>query len=166
MPINLIKEYNQLLDLIYPSHAQNIQSLRGVFNKDIASNIPLSFRGKEIHPTTSHDGEDAMDRLFKHLTTVITDEKTRKREFESERSIRLHWVKYHLDESKAERFLVFSIEHERRTYLLDKDEKYVIILEPKRNLDSLYLLTAYKLEASNYRNILTKYDKRGIEGCL
>lgn len=43
--------------------------------------------------------------------------------------------------------LVFSVKEPEgiRTYIYDKDEKYVIILEPLRNGTQYYLLTTYYL---------------------
>lgn len=162
MPLNLTKVYNSLLDMLYPNFQANLASFRSVFNKDIANSAELKFRTKLVRPTTSHNGEDAMDRLFRHLTTVETDKKTKKREFESARSVRLHWIRHHLDEKKKDNVIVFSIENENRTYIVDKDERYVVILEPLRKLDEFYLITAYPLEASSYKNIMKRYEKRGV----
>lgn len=74
--------------------------------------------------------------------------------------------------------LIFSTQRgcERRTYVYDKAEKYVIVLEPKERtkLDELggehlykyyYLLTAFKLEGKDIkRNKIEKlYEKRHTE---
>lgn len=164
MATNLLKKYNEPLDLLGSNMHSNLCSLKGVFNRDITNNNFFAFRTIQIQPTTA-DGEDKMERLFRHLTTVIVDEKTSKREFEIERSIRLHWIKYHIEEKKKN-ILVFSVPFEKRTYILDKEEKYVIILEPLRNVQAFYLLTAYKLFSSNYKKILNKYEKSGKDGLL
>lgn len=67
--------------------------MKGIFNRDIKNNTSFCFRSKQINP---HSVEtDSMELLFNHLTTEIIDKKTRKRNFESERSKRLHWIKYH-----------------------------------------------------------------------
>ncbi len=158
MPTNLTKVYNQLLDLLYPSMGRNLQSIRSVFNRDFCNDIILC-RGVKIEPTPA-DGEDKLDRLFKHLTTVTTDEKTKKREFESERSVRIHWIKYHLEEKAPDKILVFKIIDENRVYILDKEERYVVILEPLRNVASYYLLSAYRLLPANFKKIMKKYEKR------
>ncbi len=113
MPTNLTKVYNQLLELLYLSTAQNLQSLRRVFDRDFC-NGTVYCRDFSIRPTPA-EGEDTMDRLFRHLTTVITDEATRKREFESERSIRLHWIRFHLEEKAPDKLLVFKVEEENVT---------------------------------------------------
>jgi|SRR6218665_905024 len=165
MPTNLLKIYNQLLELYALSERDNHTSLRRVFDRDIANNASFKFRGIQIFPTTA-DGEDKMDRLFRHLVTVITDEKTRKREFESDRSVRLHWIKPHVDEKANGKTIVFSVEHENRTYILDKDERYVIILEPLRDKSAFFLLTAYHLLPANYKLLMNKFEKRGKPGLL
>jgi hypothetical protein len=165
MPTNLLKIYNELLELFHTNQKDNLASLRRVFDRDIANNPNFQFRGLQIHPTTA-EGEDKMDRLFRHLTTVITDPATRKREFESERSVRLHWIKYHVNEQKPGNIIVFSVENENRSYILDKQERYVIILEPLRNKAGFYLLTAYKLLPANFKIIMNKYEKRGKDGLL
>ena len=165
MPLNLLKEYNQLLDLLAYSLAQRLQSLKGIFNRDIKDNPNFAFRNKKLNPTTA-DGEDSMERLFKHLTTVITDKTTNKREFDLDRSVRLHWIRYHVEEKKKENMLVFSAQEKEgvRTYIYDKDEQYVIVLEPLRKKDEYYLLTAYHLTGKDKaRNKIEKKYERRIE---
>ena len=163
MPTNLTKQYNQLLDLMYSTERQNLQSIRAIFNRDIPNHPHFAFQNKPVLPTTA-EGEDTMDRLFRHLTTVVTDEATRKREFESERSIRIHWIRYHVDGLGTVKPFIFHGPTEDKIYLLDKSEKYVIVLQLLRNKAPYYLLTAFKLEPSNYRGLLTKFEKRGKEG--
>ena len=64
-----------------------------------------------------------VDILFKHLTTVVVDEKTKKRDFDIHRSQRLHWVKYHIEEKKKKNVLIFSAKDKngKRTYIYDED---------------------------------------------
>ncbi len=151
MPTNLTKVYNQLLELLYQSTAQNLQSLRRVFDRDFCNGV-IHSRNIPGQPTPS-EGEDTMDRLFRHLTTVVTNEATRQREFESERSIRLHWIRHHLEEKSPDKLLVFLVEDENRIYLLDKAERYVVVLEPLRKVNAYYLLTAYRLLPANLRKL-------------
>lgn len=159
MPTNLLKTYNQLLELLYHSTNRNLLSLRAVFNRDFVNGQNVIFNNYPVRPTPT-DGIDAMDRLFDHLTTVITNEVTRKRTFETERSIRLHWIKHHL-ENRSNHLLVFKLIEENRIYILDDVERYVVILEPLRNVEEYYILTAYRLEPSNYRKLRKKYESRG-----
>lgn len=163
MPHNLLKRYNQLLEITAYSHAQRQQSLKSIFNRDIANNPDFSFKTKKINPTPA-DGEDTMERLFNHLTTVITDKSIRKREFDIHRSVRLHWLRHHIEENKKDNMLVFSVEEPEgiRTYIYDEFEHYVIILEPMRNKDEYYLLTAYYLEGKDKARdkIKKKYKRR------
>ena len=166
MPLNLLKKYNQLLELDLLNAIQRKESLWRIFNRDIILNDNFKFQNKQINPIPK-DGIIDIERLYFHLTTVITDKITKKREFEIERSRRLHWVKYHIDHNKTENMLIFSvIEPEgKRTYVYDTDEKYVIVLEPLRNKNEYYLLTAYYLtNKDNKRDkILKKYKRRTIE---
>ncbi len=67
MALNLLKIYNQLLEL-FGTEAQNISSLKGVFNRDFM-NQEVVFNDKKVYPTPRHDGEIPMDTLFRHLTT-------------------------------------------------------------------------------------------------
>jgi len=107
-----------------------------------------------------------MQTLFTHLTTVMTDKSTRHREFDRYRSQRLHWLKFHIDESKPNNILHFSVKEPDgiRTYIYDKDEKYVIILQPLRKVNEYYLLTAYHLLGKDAKRnkILKKYNKRRL----
>lgn len=149
MPFNLLKKYPELLELGHLSNSQRLNSLRGVFARDIENNLGFNFRKKSIRPTKK-EGELPMDTLFKHLTSrKDKDEKgkmLRSRSFEMDRSRRLHWIKYHINENKREKISVFSYEDRRqgktviRTYIYDKQEEYVIILEPQRSKRDYYLL--------------------------
>jgi hypothetical protein len=160
MPSNLLKTYNELLDLLYPSQNQNIKSIRKVFDRDFVELLQLKLRGIIVLPTTA-EGEDTMERLFRHLTTCITNEATKKREFESERSVRIHWIRFHLEEKAPQKILIFKVEDENRIYVLDKAERYIVILEPLRNKNAYFLLTAYHLLPANFKAIMKKYEKRG-----
>ena len=133
MPTNLLKTYNQLLELNCLTEHQRILSLKGVFNRDFVNNSDFSFRKKKLNPTPA-EGEDTMERFFRHLTTVITDKATRQREYDPSRSVRLHWVRYHLEERKND------------------------------NMDEYYLLTAYYMEGKDKaRNKMAKKWKRRIK---
>lgn len=159
MPLNLLKKYSDLLDIGGLSPHQCKLSLKGVFDRDITNNPSFKFRTKQIIPTPK-DGEISMETLYRHLTTVVVDEKTKKREFDIHRSQRLHWLKYHIDEKKKEGMLVFSINEPRgkRTYIYDKDEKYVIVLEPLRKKEEYYLLSAYYVRGKDAKR--RKFEKK------
>jgi hypothetical protein len=107
MATNLLRKYPEHLEISHLSPPARNKSLRGVFDRDIQNNTFFKFRKKVNRPTTK-DGEIPMDTLFHHLTTVVTDEKTKKREFDLDRSVRLHWIKYHIEEKKKDKMLFFS----------------------------------------------------------
>ncbi|TXD48673.1 hypothetical protein [Polaribacter sp. IC073] len=159
MPFNQLKKYNDLLDITGMSPHNRNTSLRGVFDRDITNNANFKFRAKQITPTPL-DGLITMDTLFRHLTTVTIDEKTKAREYDVHRSQRLHWVKYHIDEKKNDNVLVYSIKEPKgnRTYIYDKNEKYVIVLEPLRNKDEYYLLSAYYVRGKDEKR--SKFEKK------
>lgn len=160
MPTNLLKIYPQLLEIDHLNEEQKIASLKSVFKRDIEDNPELNFKTKKINPIKGED--DAMQLLFKHLTTKIIDKKNKQRDFEPQRSKRLHWIRHHLEENKKERVLIFSVEDTEgtRTYIFDEEQNYVIILEPYRNRQEYYLLTAYYLEGRNSEKIRRKYGRR------
>jgi hypothetical protein len=163
MPLNLLKKYNQLLEFSAFNEFQRNSSLKGVFNRDIVNNNNFTFKTKQINPTPA-DGQNSIERLFAHLTTTITDKSTNKREFDLTRSVRLHWIRFHIEEQKKENMFVFSVDEPNgtRTYIYDKDEYYVIILEPMRNRNEYYLLTAYYLENKDKARdkIMKKYKRK------
>lgn len=169
MPTNLLKIYNQHLDIIALNPAQRNTSLRGIFNRDIVNNENFAFRAKPIKPTTK-EGYIPMDTLFAHLTTHVEDEKTKHRAFEMERSKRLHWVRHHIEEKKQTDILVFSVAEPKgdRTYIYDIAEQYVIVLEPKRNVNEYYLLTAYYVRGKDAvkDKFTKKYEKRRLPNVL
>ena len=168
MPFNLIKKYNQLLELSSFNPTQRKISLSGIFDRDITNNNSFKFQNKQIKPTPK-DGEIKMSTLFNHLTTKIVDKKTKQREYDNHRSIRLHWIKHHLDEYKRENVLIYSVKEPNgnRTYIYDKDENYVIILEPLRRLNEYYLLSAYNVRGKDsQRNKFIKKFKRKLNEVL
>lgn len=163
MPLNLLKKYNEFLDLVALSVSKRVSSLKGIFKRDFIDNTPIIFKGKPVSPTPI-DGEIKMDTLFAHLTTVIVDKATRHREYENDRSLRLHWVRFHIDCKKTDDVLHFSVQEPEgiRTYIYDIVEKYVVILEPLRSRNAYYLLTAYHLTGKDAaRNkMMKKYKKK------
>ncbi len=163
MPLNLLKKYNQLLDFGAYIESQRKASLQAIFDRDFAHNPSLAFKNKAIQPTPKQ-GEIPLATLFSHLTTVVTNKATRQRTFDINRSRRLHWVRFHIEENKSEDVLQFSVREPEgiRTYIYDKPEKYVIILEPLRKVDEYYLITAYHLTGKDAKRnkILKKYKRR------
>lgn len=156
MPLNLTKVYPQLLEIGHYNEPQRNKSLLGVFKRDIEDNLQLKFKEKIIRPVKGEEPD--MVLLFRHLTTEAIEVNEngniyQKRIFEMSRSIRLHWIKYHLEERKKEQIEVFSvIERDQkkrqdvtRTYIYDVAEKYVIVLDPQRSEKDYYLVTAYHL---------------------
>lgn len=163
MPLNLLKKYNSLLDIGALSVYHRKQSLLLVFDRDITNNPNFKFMNKQITPTPA-DGVIKMETLYTHLTTVMVDKVMRKREFDVHRSCRLHWVRHHIDQNKSDNMLLFSVNEPEgnRTYLYDRDEKYVIILEPLRYINAYYLITAYHLTGKDAKRdkIVKKYKRR------
>jgi len=160
VPLNLLKKYPELLEISHMTETDRSASLRRVFNRDIQDNNNFSFRNKIINPVKGED--DAMDILFTHLITKIIDQQSRKREFDSDRSVRLNWIKHHVEENSPSLCKVFSVYEKNgiRTYIFDENKKYVIILEPYRDNLEYYLITAYYLKGRNYRKINNKYNRR------
>lgn len=162
MITNLLKKYPDLLDLVGVTEASNRPALYPVFKRDFIDNpATIIFIDKPVFPTP-RDGEHPMETLYRHLTTVVTDKATRKREFESARSSRLHWVLFHLNRSAPGHIDIFSVEDAegKRTYIYDTREKYVVILEPLRSGTAYYLLTGYYLRGADGRKIENKRRRR------
>lgn len=163
MPLNLIKNYNELLEIGPLTRAQRHISLYGVFTRDFIQNTPLTFLNKVITPTPQ-DGVATMDTLYHHLTTQKEVSDKPARIFDFKRSERLHWVRFHLNFQKREGILHFSVKEKEglRTYIYDVDEQYVVVLEPLRDYNEYYLLSAYKLEGKDRKRdkILRKYRRR------
>lgn len=174
MPLNLLKTYPQLLELGHLNEQQRTESLQRIFKRDIEENLGLNFRTKTIRPIKGE--EPAMVLLFRHLTTEkieAEDENGKKyprRIFEMDRSQRLHWVKYHLEERKKENIEVFSVEERDqkkrkdiiRTYIYDKEQKYIIVLDPQRTQQDYYLLTAYYLNKDYGERKIKKLMKKKL----
>lgn len=171
MPFNLIKTYPNLLEITHLSGHQRKTSLMGVFNRDIGDNELFVYNEKRIRPFKKQDGSADLETLFHHLTTQKDESpegrKNNRRIYEKDRCERLHWVLNHIEERNSEVLSVFSFEDRVngkdiiRTYILDKVEDYVIILEPYRNGQDYYLLTAYHLnKAYGKKQIMKKFKKK------
>ena len=119
MPFNFKKKYNDLLDITGMNERQRTVSLRGVFDRDITNHPNFAFRTQKINPTPA-DGVDSMDRLFTHLTTKIINSE-RKREYDQARSVRLHWLRFHIEEHKTDNMFVFSVQEPEGTKIFYPD---------------------------------------------
>ena len=69
MPINLLKKYPELLELTGNLRGM-LESLRGIYNRDIENNPDFKFRGIIIHPLKS-EGQDDMDRTFRRPKSML-----------------------------------------------------------------------------------------------
>lgn len=171
MPLNLLKVYPQLLEVEQLNEHQRRSSLMGIFRSHIEENSFFRFKTKVIRPIKNDEGISAMELLFRHLTTCddldLKGNKLGTRSFEMARSQRLHWIKYHIEETKKQNVEVFSYEDRVsgktiiRTYILDLDQDYVIILEPQRSGLDYFLLTAYHLnQPGGKKQIMNKFKKK------
>ena len=145
-----------------------------VFKRDIEENPDFKFRGTQIYPIKT-DGEADMGREFMHLTTERVEEQDgngniiKKNVFEPERSKRIHWINHHIHEKTPANIVVFSVterDQEKRqdvtkTYIYDKVEKYIIVLECQRG-KGYYLLTAYHLDRSYSEKQIQKKMKHAL----
>lgn len=156
---NKLKKYNGLLELDGLNVGDRNKSLSGIFQRDFIDSTPC-FRTKTVRPTPK-EGKDTMDVLLHHLTTCTTNRDKSSREYDRDRAIRVHWVRHHICENSPDKLDVFSIREKTgvRTYLWDKNERYVVILEPKDN-DTYYLLTAYYVSRANWYKIENKSRRR------
>lgn len=179
MPHNLLKKYPELLELIGNLYDMK-RSLRGVYDKDIQNNSDFKFRGIQIHPLVSEDGQLDMDRTFTHLTTrefEQFDEKGNslppRREFDIHRSRRLHWINHHVHELTPANIEVFTIierDQKKRvdvkhTYIYDKVGKYVIVFDRRAEKD-FYLLSAYYLNEPYAEKMMKKKLKKKLPNVL
>ncbi|SBW07341.1 hypothetical protein [uncultured Dysgonomonas sp.] len=173
MPLNLLKVYPQLLEILHLKENEKRNSLLGIYKRDIEDNSDFKFRGKLIYPIKAN-GEIDMGRQFMHLTCKEVYGKgddgkplPQKRVFDRDRSERLHWINYHIHEKMPENIDVFTITERdqkkrvdvTKTYIYDKKAKYIIVLEHQRS-DAYYLLTAYYLnEKYAEKQLLNKMKK-------
>ena len=176
MPLNLIKCYPHLLELIHMNEYDRRNSLKGIFDRDITNHPNLCCINKKIRPTKV-DGVTDLDRVLRHLTTHHVDRvdesgKTYKaREFERHRSERLHWLLGHLEFTIQDEVDVFSTEERDnrkrktvvRTYLFNETQRYVIVLEPQKSGRDYYLITAYHLNKSYGLKAIKKRRKKKLD---
>lgn len=170
--LNILKKYPELLDIKGLSERERQDDLLRIFKRDIEDNPNFAFRSWKIYPIKA-EGEADMGRLFKHLTCkeVMVEEDGNtypKRIFEMDRSQRLHWINHHVSERTPQNVDVFTIEERdkkkrkvKKTYIYDKQEEYVIVLEQQRS-NAFYLLTAYHLNEEYGKKSLSKKMKKRI----
>lgn len=106
MPLNLIKTYNSLLELDAFDEEERNASLMGIFKRDFVDSGNY-FRQKKVLPTLSQ-GKNTLSIFFNHLITM-EDRLHRERIYDRNRAVRLHWIKYHLEERQPEHLQVFSV---------------------------------------------------------
>ena len=138
------------------------EAIYPIFKRDIVDHPNFCFETKPIYPTTK-EGELPMETLFTHLTTRVDNSATKARSFDFKRSVRIHWIKHHIEKQLPEKLLVFSTDDGKsgiRTYLYDRDESYVVVLEPLRNRTAYYLLSAYYLDGRDPKKMNAKYKRR------
>lgn len=171
MPLNLTKRYPHLLELVGMNEKERTRSLHLIFDRDITDNDRFSFRSKRIYPIKT-DGHIDMDREFLHLTTneELDEDGVPHRIYDRFRSERLHWIRAHIEEKTGDNIIIFSIEErnqkkrvdETRVYIYNKDQKYVVVLEPQRKGQAYFLLTAYYLNKEHGEKQIKKKIKRGV----
>ena len=161
MPLNLLKTYNSLLELDSFNESERYTSLSRIFYRDFIETTN-SFRDKAVKPTPQ-EGKTTIEVLFHHLTTR-SEGKYHHRVYDRDRSIRIHWIKFHLQEKKSESIELFSVKDKQaiRTYIYDEKESYIVVLEPK-NPHFYYLITAFYIKGRN-RYKIEKKRNRKLEG--
>lgn len=153
-----MKKYNSLLELDAFDEEKRNDSLFGIFKRDFVESGNY-FREKKVLPSLA-ESKEAMANLFEHLIT-IKNKPFQERVYDRYRAIRIHWIKYHLEEKLPGTLHVFSVKDKAaiRTYLYNEQESYVVILEP-RGKDRYYLLTAYYLLGRNKYKIEKKMKRK------
>lgn len=159
---NKLKKYDELLELDHLNTKERKDSLQRIFQRDFLD-INIHFKRKLVRPTPK-EGKATMDTLFHHLTTCSINNKENTREYDRDRSLRIHWIKHHIHENTPGILDIFSVKEKKtiRTYIYDKTKRYVIILEPK-NSTTYYLITAYYISRANYFKIESKSKRRLAE---
>ena len=76
------------------------------------------------------------------------------------RSVRLHWVRGHIEATVPAELVLFTDNDNRpsRTYILNRAERYTVVLEPRSN-GTYYLLTAYHLDDRNFLKLQRKAER-------
>lgn len=175
MPFNQYKKYPELLEIMQFDERIRKISLRNIFDRDITNNINFKFNEKVIRPTKK-DGAIDLGNVFNHLITedhYYKNEKgkeIKKRVFEKDRSERLHWLKIHTDQKTSSILVTFSVEERDkkkrkdviRTYILNEEKEYVIVLEPQNSNKDYYLLSAYHLNKDYGLKQLKKKIKKKL----
>lgn len=177
MPLNYIKKYPELLEILYLSERDRKTSLYGIFRRDIEDNDSFAFRGKRIYPI-KENGRVNMEVVFNHLTTAREEDEhgnaTEARVFEPHRSRRLHWIRHHIEERTTSVLEIFSCEERDRanrrttihTYIFDKVNKYIVVLLPQRSPYGYYLLTAYYLNKPGGEKKINKLKSRQLPNII
>ena len=175
MPTNLLKKYPELLEILHLPADKRKESLLKIFKRDIEDNEDFKFRGVQIYPIKT-DGEIDMAREFMHLTTEEVEDidengvqQAKKRVFDMHRSQRLHWINHHIHEMIPQNIDIFSVierdtnkrQDITKTYIYDKQEKYLIVRECQRK-GGYFLLTAYYLNRPYAEKQLKKKMKKRL----
>lgn len=172
---NQVKIYAELLDFIGMSNSEVQTSLRRVFNRDIQDNNNFSFEGKVIRPLKV-EGQASMDTVYGHLTThrIEVEEdgvKFKRSIYDQHRSVRLHWLRFHIDRGAHQEVEIFSVRERDpdlrkdmiNTYVYNASQRYVIVLQLQDSELDYYLLTAYYLNEKWGPKSIEKKIKQKLE---
>jgi hypothetical protein len=179
MPTNLIKKYPDLLEILHLSESLRNKSLQAIFNRDICYNDNFKFRAKQLRPFLL-DGEAPMGTLFNHLTreeveeVAENDKKFKKRIFEKDRSMRLHWIRFHIEEHQKKDIEIFSVierdmserKDVKMTYIYNLEQKYVIVLMVRPGGLEYFFKSAYYLNRDYGEKAMQKKLKKKLAEIL
>lgn len=126
--------------------------LYSIFLKDLF-NMKIFYKEKPVS-LKKHPMYNDKEESFYHLTCKNYEWDISKRDPDFRRSERLHWIKQSIETNhsltyKKDCFLVYKKEtnNKVRTHLLNKEDRYIIILEERK--DYYLLITAFYIEYDN-----------------
>lgn len=98
---------------------------------------------------------------FNHIVTGLNDNTRTPGKYKRNRAIRVHWIKYIIENVNNEKILYFQ--KGAKHYFWAKEDSYVVILKETKN-GQFYLITAFYVDDPTYKhryeNDYRKYQKQ------
>ena len=151
--------FSSVINLEDKNNDEIIELLYEIFKNDFIDN--RTYLAEEIYiDPISNDIEPSVnkEKIFWHIITRV-HQKSKKREFDKERAIRIKWIKsiiLNYADTQIKLFYNYEKNNKIRLYLWAYNVDFVVIIQ-KLGKRSSYLVTSFYIDKNYNRNI---YQKR------
>ncbi len=118
------------------------------------------YLAKSIYVNPGYHGKkNGKENIFWHIVTR-TNNKTKEREFDTQRASRIHWIKPIIENYNNHEIKLFYADYNKkiRLFLWAEDYDFVVILQKLGNNYSSYLVTSFYIEEWKKKKFQKMYE--------